>query len=164
VTRFLLVFSLAFSLSLFVLFHAGNLAAPLFEDLLSAFITLTMITGTVSYALYAYVDTITKDVAGDKKVDAHESYRAAIEKLSDLKREVLINAFAVVGLLIIERLAHSISLAFPTSPAEPFNWYWAVTTSIRMACFSSSVVIVVIQFFAFIVASYYRRIISGKGK
>jgi len=163
VVRFILVFCLAFSISLFGAFYAGNVAKSVFEDLLSSFTVLAMITGTVSYALYAYVDTITKDVAGDKKTCAHESYRAAIDKLSDLKQEIIVNAFAVVVLLIIEQLAHSISLAFPTSPAEPFNWYWAALFSIRMACFSSSVLIVVIQFHAFIVASDYRRVISRKG-
>lgn len=161
-TRFILVFLLAFSLSLLVAFHASSLAARIFEDLLSAFIVLTMITGTVSYALYAYVDTITKDVASDKDASAHKNYRIAIDKLSDLKREIIVNAFAVVGLLLLERVAHAVSLAFPTSAAESFNWYWAATISIRMACFASGVAIVLIQFSAFTIASEYRRVICRK--
>lgn len=161
--RFVLVFVLAFCVSLLITFYAQNVIAPIFDQLLAAFIVIALITGTTSYALFAYVDTITKDVAADK-TDVDESrVQAVIDKLSDLKREILINAFAVVGLLLLEKLAHGYSLLFPTSEAELFNWHWAVSTSLRMACFASSAVIVAIQFHAFMLASDYRRIM-GLGK
>ena len=161
-TRFILVFVLAFSIALLITFYTESLAAPIFDELLSAFIVLSLITGTVSYALYAYVDTIAKDVAADQRARQHERYEAVIDKLSVLKREILVNAFAVVGLLVTERLAHGFSLLFPTDATQPFNWYWASAISVRMACFACSASIAAIQFRGFIHANEYRRIISKR--
>lgn len=158
--RFILVFVLAFCVALLITVYTKSLAAPIFEELLSAFIVLTLITGTLSYALYAYVDNVTKDVASDARARKHERYISAIEKLTDLKKEILVNAFAVVGLLILERVAHGFSLIFPTSTEQPFNWLWAFAISIRVACFASSVVIAAIQFRGFIHANEFRSAIS----
>ncbi len=158
--RFILIFALAFSIALLITYHTKNLAAPIFQELLSAFIVLTMITGTLSYALYAYVEGVAKDVATDKKKKDHSSYNAVIDSLSNLKREILVNAFAVVGLLILERVAHGFSLLFPVSQEDPFNWLWALSISIRVACFILSVYVAAIQFRGFIVANEYRAVIS----
>jgi hypothetical protein len=162
-TRFALIFTLAFSLALLITYHTQNLAAPIFQELLSAFIVLTMITGTLSYALYAYVEGVAKDVATDEKKKDHSSYNAVIDSLSNLKKEILVNAFAVVGLLILERVAHGFSLLFPVSQTDPFNWPWALAISTRVACFILSVYVAAIQFRGFIVANEFRAIIS-RGK
>ncbi len=161
--RFILIFTLAFSVALLITYHTQNLAAPIFQELLSAFIVLTMITGTLSYTLYAYVEGVAKDVATDKKKKSHTSYNAVIDSLSSLKKEILVNAFAIVGLLILERIAHGFSLLFPVSNIAPFNWSWAAAISIRVACFILSAYVAAIQFRGFIVANDYRAVIS-RGK
>jgi len=161
--RFALIFTLAFSFALLITYHTQNLAAPIFQELLSAFIVLTTITGTLSYALYAYVEGVAKDVATDEKKKDHSSYNAVIDSLSSLKKEILVNAFAVVGLLILERVAHGLSLLFPVSQTDPFNWPWALAISIRVACFILSVYVAAIQFRGFIVANEFRVVIS-RGK
>jgi len=159
-TRFILIFSLAFSVALLITYHVGGLAAPIFQELLSAFVVIAMITGTISYALYAYIDGISKDVAGHKGGDKSSTYCDAINRLSELKKEILINAFSVVGLLVLERIAHGVLLIFPVTDDEPFNWPWACALSVRFACFSLSVLVAAIQFHGFIIASEYRSVIS----
>lgn len=161
--RFFLIFTLAFSVALLITYHTQDLAVPIFQELLSAYIVLTMITGTLSYALYAYVEGVAKDVAADEAKRSHAGYNAVINNLSSLKNEILVNAFAVVGLLILERFAHGFSLLFPVSSAAPFNWPWAVAISIRLACFMLSAYVAAIQFRGFIVANDYRAVIS-RGK
>ena len=121
-----------------------------------------MITGTLSYALYAYVEGVAKDVAADVAKKNHTSYNVVIDNLSSLKKEILVNAFAVVGLLVLERFAHGFSLLFPISNATPFNWLWAVAISIRVACFILSAYVAAIQFHGFIVANEYRAVISRR--
>lgn len=158
--RFGLIFMLAFSVALLITYHVEDLAAPVFQELLSAFIVLTMITGTLSYALYAYVEGVAKDVASDDKKKDHASYDAVIDSLSSLKKEILINAFAVVGLLVLERVSHGFSLLFPISQTDPFNWHWAVAISIRVGCLVVSAYVAAIQFRGFIIANEYRAIIS----
>lgn len=158
--RFALIFTLAFSVALLITYHAQDLAAAIFQELLSAFIVLATITGTLSYALYAYVEGVAKDVAANEKNKGHASYNAVIDSLSSLKKEILVNAFAVVGLLLLERLAHGFSLLFPVCQTVSFNWPWAVAISIRVACFVLSTYVAAIQFRGFIVANEYRAIIS----
>lgn len=159
-TRFFLIFTLAFSSALFVVYYLEGLAAPVFQELLSAFIVVAMITGTLSYALYAYVDGISKDVAAGEGNSKKCNYASVIDRLNELKKEILVNAFSVVGLLVVERIAHGVSLAFPISGEEPFNWVWACSISVRVACFALSVVVAAIQFRGFIIASDYRAVIS----
>lgn len=161
-TRFILVFILAFSAALCVTYYLESLAALVFQELLSAFIVIAMITGTISYALYAYVDSVAKDVAADESVSVENNYNSVIGKLTELKKEILVNAFSVVGLLVIERIAHGFALAFPASADEPFNWVWACAISVRVACFILSILITVIQFRGFIIANEYRAIISRR--
>jgi hypothetical protein len=158
--RFALIFTLAFSVALLITYHAQDLAAAIFQELLSAFIVLATITGTLSYALYAYVEGVAKDVAANEKNKGHASYNAVIDSLSSLKKEILVNAFAVVGLLLLERLAHGFSLLFPVCQTAYFNWPWAAAISIRVACFVLSTYVAAIQFHGFIVANEYRAIIS----
>lgn len=161
--RFSLIFTLAFSVALLITYHAHNLAAPVFQELLSAFVGLTTITGTLSYALYTYVEGVAKDVAADKSIRTHDNYNVAIESLSDLKKEILVNAFAVIALFVLETVSHGYSLLFPLTPAAPFNWNWAFAISIRVACFVLSVYVASIQFRGFIIANEYRAVIS-RGK
>lgn len=161
-TRFILIFALAFSVALCTTYYLENLAVPIFREILSAFIVIVMITGTLSYALYAYVDGLAKDVAADQSNSRKSNYNTVIEKLTELKNEVLVNAFSVVGLLITERVAHGFASIFPVSSDEPFNWAWACTISVRVACFILSVFISAIQFRGFIIANEYRAIISRR--
>ena len=158
--RFVLVFLLAFSLALLVAYYATSLALPIFQELLAAIVPLTVVTGTLSYALYSYVESVLKDVSSDEKVKGLEGFGATIQTLTSLKREILVNAFAVIALLLIERFAHGLSLIFPVTENEPFNWYWAIAISVRVACFASSAVVAAVQFRGFLIANDYRAVIS----
>ena len=162
-TRFILIFTLAFSAALLFTYYAKSLAETIFQELLSAFVVLTLITGSLSYVLYEYIDSVSKDVASDGKNKNKSNYNAVIESLTELKKEILVNAFAVVFLLVLERIANGFSLIFPVIDTEPFNWPWACAISVRFACFWLSVVIAAIQFRGFIIANDYRTIIS-RGK
>lgn len=159
--RFVLVFLLAFSLALLVAYYAASLALPIFQELLSAIVPLTVITGTLSYALYSYVEGVLKDVSSDEKVKEFDCFTVTIQALTSLKKEILVNAFAVIALLLIERVAHGLSLIFPVTEEKPFNWYWAISISVRVACFASSAVVAAVQFRGFIIANDYRAVISG---
>ncbi|WP_446809465.1 hypothetical protein ACH50O_19760 [Methylomonas sp. 2BW1-5-20] len=158
--RFILVFLLAFSLALLITFYVSSLALPIFQELLSVIVPLAVVTGTLSYALYSYVDGVLKDVSSDAKVKGVEGFGATIQSLTSLKKEILANAFAVIGLLLIERFSHGLSLIFPVSKEEPFNWFWAIAVSMRVACFASSVAVAAVQCRGFIIANDYRAVIS----
>ncbi|TWI68534.1 hypothetical protein LZ24_02506 [Desulfobotulus alkaliphilus] len=161
-TRFILLFILAFSTALCVTYYIEGLSVLIFQELLSAFIVIAMITGTLSYALYAYVDSVIKDVAANENNSEGTNYNKVIEKLTELKKEILVNAFSVVGLLVVERIAHGFALIFPVTSGNPFNWAWAFAISIRVACLFLSIVIAAIQFHGFIIANEYRAIISRR--
>ncbi|MEW5838646.1 MAG: hypothetical protein AB1717_07430 [Pseudomonadota bacterium] len=161
-TRIILFFALFFSAALFTIYHTKELAEIIFGELLPATFTLTIITGTLSYTLYSYVEGIAKDIATDENNKNNSSYNTVIDSLSDLKKEILVNAFAVVGLFVLERLAHAFSLLFPFSSTAPFNWPWALATSIGVACFILIAYVAIVQFQGFIIANDYRAVISRR--
>ncbi|MAH01389.1 MAG: hypothetical protein CMK73_11825, partial [Pseudomonadales bacterium] len=71
------------------------------------------------------------------------------------------NAFTVIALLLIEKCAHGIAVLFESSGYTYFNWPWAVFSSIRIACFTLSAYVAVVQFLGFIVANELRAVVSG---
>jgi hypothetical protein len=161
VLRFILCFVLAFVASLGLVYCTGGVAAEVFEGLLSAFIVLALLLGAASYSLFTYVDSIAKDIAHDEKAKNSAAYLDTVASLSALKKEVLVNAFATAGLLLVERIAHGFALV--SQSEADFSWAWAVATSTRMACFASSVLLVGVQFHGFLIASQFRDVMS-RGK
>jgi hypothetical protein len=161
-TRFILVFVLSFSAALALAYYWGAALAPVIAEVLGAFVVLAITTGTMSYALYAHVDGISKDVAAEKENLPFEPYSNALGKLENLKREVLVNAVLILALLLFERLLLGITNRFHSDNGEPFSWTWAALISLRVACFLTSMTAAAIQFQGFIIANRFRSVISGK--
>tara|TARA_B100000073_G_scaffold340629_1_gene340726 strand:- start:449 stop:940 length:492 start_codon:yes stop_codon:yes gene_type:complete len=159
--RFFLLYILAFSCALLFSYHAPEVSKLVFQEVLSAFIALVMIVGTSSFALYTYVEGVAKDVSSDTDKKLAAGYDSAVASLSSLKKEILVNAFTVIALLLIEKCAHGIAVLFESSGYTYFNWPWAVFSSIRIACFTLSAYVAVVQFLGFIVANELRAVVSG---
>jgi len=95
---FILLASLVFS---FVFLHlSGGKAGMIFNEILSAFSVLAIFSTTLSVALFNYVDSISKDVS--VLDESHSKIKLALQSLSNLKKEVVVNAGLIVFLLIME--------------------------------------------------------------
>lgn len=161
-TRFFLVFVLSFSAALALAYYLEGAVAPVMEEVLGAFVVLAIITGTMSYALYAHVDGIAKDIAAEKEKLPLQPYLNALTKLERLKREVLVNAVLILGLLLFERLLLGLTNRLHPENGEPFSWTWAALVSLRVACFLTGMTAAAIQFHGFIIANRFRSVISGR--
>ena len=160
--RFFLVFILSFSVALALAYYWGAALAPVITEILSAFVVLAIITGTMSYALYAHVDGIAKDVAHEKDNLASKLYMNVLGELENLKREVLVNASLILALLLCERFLLGLTNQFHPENGEPFSWTWATLLSLRVACFLTGMTAAAIQFHGFVIANRFRTVISAK--
>lgn len=159
-----MIFTLGFCIALAVLYWTDGVAALVFTQLLPAFVALALLAGSMSYALYSYVDGISKELSEHRESHDVRKYSTAIKALSALKREVLVNAGTIAALLILERLVYGVSLATNAPETQSYAWSAAFTLSLRVACFATSVLAAGIQFHGFLIANEYRAVIGGNRK
>lgn len=154
--RLLVVFLSAFAMSFLGLKVTGGVITPLYAEVLAAFITVTLVFGALSFALYSYLDGIAKDLPNVRGTKPSEKYDKAVDAIGALRTEVIVNIFLVIALLILERCALGLS-----SVAQQQEWHlshsqqWAVL-SFRFSCLLTSLVAAAVQFKGFLVANQLR--------
>lgn len=160
--KFARVFLLMYVATLWVVCATGGEIAPVFDGLVAAFFTFVAVVASLSFVLYSHIDTVMKDIALEKIRFQASKYNAVMVNLSNLKREVLINAAAVMALLLIERLVYGLSLISSPGQGSPFTYVWASLVSMRVACFAMTVLAAAVQFRGFLTCNQYRLIISQR--
>ncbi|RTL18097.1 MAG: hypothetical protein EKK55_21630, partial [Rhodocyclaceae bacterium] len=101
--KLLLLLGLSSAACYGVLKLTNGSAAPVFEEILTAFLVVAMLLSAMSVAMFTYLDNIAKDLTELRNEVNRSNYTVAHEKLTDLKREVLYNGALIVFLLILER-------------------------------------------------------------
>lgn len=145
----------------FASLHATSGGAEVvLSEVLSAFSALAIFATALSVALFNYVDNISKDVSsveGDANKIAH-----ALNGLSALKKEVIVNAGLILSLLILELVLKGVSKS--VSPDEiPFQSFYWVIFSLRFSFFTLAILAVSEQIRGLLVAIDYRNVIhTGK--
>ena len=89
--KLIIAFLISSGLSFVALYFSCGMATPVFENTLSAFVTIAILFGALSFALYNYLDGITKDIPKELSKNKPNKYKHALKALSDLKREVIYN-------------------------------------------------------------------------
>lgn len=154
--RLLIVFLSAFAISYSGLKATSGVITPIYAEVLAAFITVTLVFGALSFALYSYLDGIAKDLPNVRGERPSEKYEAAVDAISALRTEVIVNIFLVISLLVLERCALGLS-----SVAQQQAWQlssphqWAIL-SFRFSCLLTSLVAAAVQFKGFLVANQLR--------
>lgn len=161
-TKFILALTLAFSIALFFIYHINDFAIPILDKLLTSFNILALLTWALSIALYTKVDGITKDISADNSAKSNTVFSKTITSLTNFKKEILVNAFALVGLFVFEKIASGMTQIFDTKNiAHTFGWGGAICLSIRGACFAIGIYVAVLQAYSFIIANEFRKVICG---
>lgn len=160
-----LIFSFLISsgLSFAALYFSHGVVSPVFENTLSAFVTIAILFGTLSFALYNYLDGINKDVPKKLLKNKPNKYKRALTALSDLKREVIYNIVLIMLLLILERTLFGVGeVAFGLGSSVPV-WLGWVIISARFSCLVIGVYAAIVQFRGFLTANDLRTTLMENG-
>lgn len=163
--KLLLIFGFAFAVCYGLLSISGGAAATVFDEILTAFLTVTMLIAAMSVAMFTYLDNIAKEVTELRNEVPKPAYLVAQQKLSELKKEVLYNGGFIVFLFIFERSIKGIAIYllahFPAEQAIPITY---ISTSIRVALFVASVWAATVQLKGFLIAVELRDVIARNRK
>lgn len=145
----------------FLSLHMSDGAAEIiFSEILGSFSALVIFGTTLSVALFNYIDNISKDISA---LDSESNKIAkALESLSSLKKEVVVNAGLILALLIIELAAKGLtkSISPENIPFESFTW---AVISVRFSIFVLAIMTASEQIRGLLVAIEYRSVIhAGK--
>lgn len=160
------VVGLSIITSLFACFLILHVSDGAFEIILAelqrAFYPLVIVATTLSVVLFNYIDSISKDIS---VIDAeHLKVKIALESLSELKKEVIVNAVLIFVLLLIDLAATGIT-KFISPENIPFEYFDWVVMSARFSIFVLAIMAAVEQIRGLLVAIDYRSVIhAGKSK
>src|SRR3546814_6588252 len=101
-----------------------------YTTLFRSFPTVATIFGALSFALYSYLDGIAKDLPPSQEGRDHRKYVEAVDAIGSLRREVIVNIFLVITLLIAERGASGF-----TAFAE--QQQWSIPSALEWTIFRS---------------------------
>jgi hypothetical protein len=145
----------------FVLLKALNkYLAPVLEETLGAFVVVALFSSALSFALFTFVDGIAKDIAASMDKFDSTKFSNAVEALSQLKKEVLSNAFLILILFIVERIAKGAMMATSNDITIKFQSLPSILLSLRISCFLVSFISIILQLKGFMIAADYRSLIS----
>lgn len=162
--RLLFVFLTSFGLSFLSLWGTGGEASPMFINVNAVLFVLGALFGALSLAFFNYVEGVMKDVPKKLKLQRPQAYMVVISALTDLKREVIVNVFLVVVLLMVAFVIGIIGeMAFMQKLEFSKYWIWGAL-SVRGACLLSVLVVVFVQLAGFVTANKLRAEISMYGE
>jgi predicted PurR-regulated permease PerM len=159
------VIAISFGICFAFLFISDGSAAPVFDELLSAFLVIATLIVALSVAMFNYVESISKELSELRKEVPRQALNLVIEKLSSLKREVLYNGGLIATLFVMERVTKGIAIYLQShSQHETMNYVLHISLSLRFSFFCVSLFAAAIQLKGFIVATEYRDVIAKNRK
>tara|TARA_R110000851_G_scaffold158526_1_gene301573 strand:+ start:20133 stop:20654 length:522 start_codon:yes stop_codon:yes gene_type:complete len=142
----------------FTVLHITNGAAKkLFDTILAVFPFFVTAASALTWALFNYIEGVLKDVS-EIKGNQKKIY-AALNKLTNLKNEVISNAAFIIFLLILDALTNGLSGLYD-GDSTIVHWLFL---SVRGCIISLAIYAAYDQFQGFKTAQQFRLIIN-KGK
>lgn len=163
--KLLLVLSLPGAVCFGILKLTDRSAAPVFEEILTAFLVVAMLLSAMSVAMFTYLDNIAKDLTELRNEVSRPDYGIAQEKLTLLKREVLYNGALIVCLLIFERSVKGVAAYLVSQLQSPHSeLILDIALPLRIALFFASLWAATTQLKGFLVAAEFRDLIAKNRK
>lgn len=159
--KLLVIFSLSWIAGFYLLKLSNGCVAPVFEETLAAFVVVALFASALSFALFSFVDNISKDIANYKERFDQTKYQETIQRLSDLKKEIISNAGMIILFFLFERIAKGLFTAMTDPNISVFQLWPGILMSFRISCFFVSFIAVAIQLRGFITAIEFRSITSN---
>lgn len=157
--KLILVLIFSAALSFAALYFSGGIVFPVITNALSAFLTIVMLFGALSFAFYNYLDAIMKDLPRKFLKEDPEKYENALNALTNLKKEVILNVIMMVVLFLLERGLMGVGEIIDSNTWDlPARMDWMLV-SLRCAFLAAGVYAVFVQFFGFITANELRTVL-----
>lgn len=157
-----LYIAVSFCLSFIALDFSQGKVGAIIEEIMGAFIVLITITSALSFVLFNYVDGISKDVSGIE--GTKEKIQLAIDRLDDLKHEIIETVVLIFALLVLELALKGILSAFIDKINDSNHLIEWVTLSIRFTCFNLAMLAVSEQVKGLLVAIRFRSLLFREKK
>lgn len=155
----------SYGISHALLYLSEGTAAPVFDEILSSFLVVATLLSTLSAALFAYIDSISKELTELRNEVDRNAYTNVIEKISALKKEILYNGALIAGLFLLERSIKGVTAYLLTHlPIEQVAQVTNISSSFRMSLFCIALAAASTQFKGFLVAINYRDLIAKNKK
>ncbi len=138
--------------------------APVFEEVLTAFLVVAMLLAAMSVAMFTYLDNIAKDLTEVRNDVDRSKYVLVHERLTALKREVLYNGALIVLLLILERSTKGVATHLAAQMPSNATLVLEVSLPLRVALFITSVWAASGQLKGFLIAAEFRDVIARNRK
>lgn len=161
--KLILTFFVSSGLSFAALYFSCGMATPVFENTLSAFVTIAILFGALSFALYNYLDGITKDIPKEMSKSKPMKYKQALSALSNLKREVIYNIALIILLLLLERTLFGVGKVIDGASSNLPVWVGWGIISARVSCLVVGIYAAIVQFRGFLTANELRTILMENG-
>jgi|SRR5690606_5790489 len=161
--KLILILASSGTTSFAILYFTGGVATPVFTNTLGAFVTITMLFGALSFALYNYLDGITKDLPKKLLKYNPDKYQNALNALGALKREVISNIILIIVLLLIERVLLGLNEVINGGDWKLPAWVGWSVISARVACLVAGIYAALIQFRGFLTANELRTVLMNNG-
>lgn len=158
--KLLAIFSVSWVAGYFLLKVSKGCIAPVLEETLAAFVVVALFASALSFALFSFVDNISKDISNNKERFNKAKYNDSILRLSDLKKEIISNAGMIIIFFLLERITKGTFTVINDPNIIAFQFWPSILISFRVSCFFVSFVAIVIQLRGFITAIEFRSIIS----
>jgi hypothetical protein len=158
--RLVTIFSLTILCSYLTLYFTNGEVTPIYREVLSAFLVIAALFGTLSFAFFNYIDGISKDLPSKDKFVSTDAFNKAVEALQALRKEVISNVILVITLLVVDRAALGLSDYFLENNFHvPNSMLWAIL-SLRVSCLSCTLTAAFLQLRGFVTANELRSILS----
>jgi hypothetical protein len=144
---------------------SGGSAIVVFDEMLTAFLVIATLLAAMSVAMFTYLDNISKEFTELRNEVNKSAYVFAVQKLSDLKKEVLYNGGLIVFLFLLERSIKGVSIyLIARLPVEQVSQATYISISLRVALFAISIWAATTQLKGFLVAVELRDTIAKNRK
>lgn len=162
--KLLLLLSMSSAACYGVLSLTDRSAAPVFEEILTAFLVVTMLLSAMSVAMFTYLDNIAKDLTELRNEVNRSAYSIVHDRLTALKREVVYNGALIVFLLILDRSIKGIAAYLTIQLPHNEALITEISIPLRVAFFATSVWAATAQLKGFLVAAEFRDVIAKNRK
>lgn len=161
--KLIFAFLISSGLSFATLYFSCGMATAVFENTLSSFVTIAILFGALSFALYNYLDGITKDIPKELLKTKPKKYKHTLNALNDLKREVIYNIALIIFLLLLERTLFGVGEVIYDASSNLPTWVgWAIISA-RVSCLVVGIYAAIVQFRGFLTANDLRTVIMENG-
>ena len=162
--KFVIAFGSVYWTSHLMLYISNAPVEKILDEILQVSMVMATIGAAMSFAMFTYVDNMSKDLMDVRNDVDKAKYQYAQASIGAMKKEVLTNAAFLIGLCLLERVTRALALNFLT-PTNGGTWLQSTFfISLRTALFAIAMWSAICQIRGFLIAVEFRTLIATNRK